>query len=164
MKTRTNETIQFTELPAQAKSPPSVLPEHMPVTVQHSSSLRLRMWSESDLKSALPGEKRGFEISFREQQNMFRLTMASDVRLVVAVGVGLDQEHEVNEKLSRNSNKKSPAVHTEQYPLRTQHSAGDRPAVVSEFSCSSEYSSHTMSGSPVLPVHLHVANSHETGR
>ena len=45
---------------------------------------------------------------------MFRLTMASDVRLVVAVGVGLDQEHEVNEKLSRNSNKKSPAVHTEQ--------------------------------------------------
>ena len=95
---------------------------------------------------------------------MFRLTMASDVRLVVAVGVGLGQQHEVNEKLSRNSNKKSPAVHTEQYPWRTQHSAGDRPAVVSEFSCSSEYSSHTMSGSPVLPVHLHVANSHETGR
>ena len=96
---------RFTELPAQAKSAPSVLPEHMPVTVQHSSSLRLRMWSESDLKSALPGEKRGFEISFREQQNMFRLTMASDVRLVVAVGVGLGQQHEVNEKLSRNSNK-----------------------------------------------------------
>ena len=45
------------------------------------------------------------QVLFREQQNMFRLTMASDVRLVVAVGVGLDQEHEVNNKLSRNSNK-----------------------------------------------------------
>ena len=68
MKTRTNETIQFTELPAQAKSAPSVLPEHMPVTVQHSSSLRLRMWSESDLKSALPGEKRGLKFLFENNK------------------------------------------------------------------------------------------------